>query len=90
MKSSEYLQIVEDGSGYGLCYHSLLGGLFLLDPDYLTEVKKYSAQSVSVKTVFGNPVLSELRSANYLERNASEAREIIASQNADWFRSVPG
>lgn len=88
MRTSGFVQIVEDGSGYGLCYHSLLGNLFLLEPDYLTAVKKYQLEEVNVDEVLGSEVLSGLADAYFIVGDTVDERALLASQNDAWMQDV--
>ena len=86
MQTSFFLQIIENGNGWALCYHALLGNMFLLEPEYLKQLKRLKAENINSKVCSKDLILQELRDANFLEEYELEAYDILARKNREWLR----
>jgi uncharacterized protein len=93
MKTSLFLQVIPDtvsGSGKSICFHSLLGNLFVLDSEHTEAVYKYMEAKTSTEEVARSPVLSALAGAQYLEKDQADSRRAMAEMNAQWLKSLAG
>jgi radical SAM protein with 4Fe4S-binding SPASM domain len=86
MKVSPFVYTVEkDGSA--LCWHSLCGNLYLLEPKYLNVLKNFNKiDSTSNSFV----IEQELQDANYLINEETDEREYLKDKNAKWIEKLAG
>ena len=89
MKRSNYLQVVGSPDRGALCYHSLLGNLFLLNPAYLATLDSFCEARVPNPDESRSEMVRNLVEAGFLEEDDS-SREILADRNRKWLEQVPG
>lgn len=89
MRVTPYLQVIEQ-DGYGLCYHSLRGNLFLLEPPYLRLLNKIKKGNKREFTQSDAKRLSELIDAGYIVDKQVNEREFLAERNKEWMKKVIG
>jgi len=90
MKTSTYVRIIENSTGYALCYHSLLGNLFLLDPEHVQALRHHQDQVLTDTEIKQSSLLSDLRRAHFIEKDSKEARDLLLGQNEEWASLLPG
>jgi len=86
---SPHLQTIEQG-GYGLCYHSLRGNLFLLEPPYLRLLNKIKKALKGEISQTEAKILSELAGAGYIVNEQVDEREFLTARNKAWMKQVVG
>lgn len=87
MLVSPYLQFVWKES-YALCYHSLRGNLFLLEPAYL-KVLNDVKNGLPIRNGSAS-IVAELKKASYIIDEGSDERIYLAQRNTAWMEKVPG
>lgn len=88
MERSRHLQIVRSADGHALCYHALLGNLYLLNPSFMSALDRFN-NGGGCNLADGTTIITDLRSANFLEDSDQEARDILADRNKKWMQLVP-
>ena len=86
MQISKSLQIVAQ-DGYGLCFHSLLGNLRLLEPKYLNFIKNNINSDLLMFTDEEQKISDELMSVGFVEK-LDDSRQILKRKNEVWMRKV--
>jgi len=89
MRVSSYLQIIESDS-HGLCYHSLSGNLFLLEPDYLMFLKHAKTQESLSPQQLRLKIARELIGAGYFTEEDKDERLFLHFRNKEWMKGVIG
>ncbi|TSC95370.1 MAG: uncharacterized protein Athens101410_620 [Parcubacteria group bacterium Athens1014_10] len=89
MKISKYLQIIQEKNG-SLCFNSLMGNLFFLEPLYMNTLKSFHSPRELTEKEKESSIVSELIEAHYLIKNDLEERNILKKRNKKWIKSVVG
>lgn len=89
MKRSSYLQVVGSPDRGALCYHALLGNLFLLNPAYLATLDSFCESRTPNPTESKSEMVRDLVEAGFLEENDS-SRAILAERNRKWLEQISG
>jgi len=90
MQTSSFLQAIESNNGWALCYHSLLGNMFLLEPRYYEQLKRLKFDCMNNEICLADSLLKELCESHFLEKDEFEARKILAQKNQKWLKLLPG
>lgn len=75
-------------TGFALCYHSLFGNLYLLQPEYTAVLDIFSTETPANLTSKQQAIASELAEASFLVNNGSNEREKIEARNQAWVRNI--
>lgn len=88
MKTSAYLQTVRSQHG-ALCYNSLYGNLFFVEPDYLAILDSFaSPRKIAAKKK--SKKVQELIDARYLVQDDEDERRDLSNRNNIWVAKAVG
>lgn len=87
MRISKHLQIIKKDN-YALCFHSLLGNLFLLEPPYLRKLESFKNSRKLDEKEMGSKIIQELSGAHYIIEDSFDERAIIKNRNQRWLQST--
>lgn len=88
MKKSAYLQVIRSQQG-ALCYNSLYGNLFFIEPNYLEVIDSFSSPR-ETKAEEKSEIIKELVDARYLVQDDEDERYCIVDRNRAWVAKAVG
>lgn len=84
MQISKHLQIIKQDD-YALCFHSLFGNLFLLEPPYLKKLESFKSSRKIDEKEMGSKIIQELSGAHYIIEDNLDEKTIIKNYVIDFF-----
>ncbi len=87
MHISEYLQQITNENGYSICYHSLRGNLYVLNP-VETSLLNSIAQHNPLNLTSHQPTLNEFTNAGYIVEKRDYSRRILSNKNKFWMEKT--
>lgn len=83
MKVSPHLHMIEK-DGHALCWHTLRGNLYILEPEYLKALGMIRTGHYQK-----DGIMSELLEAGYVIDDDTNERNFFQNKNTEWMKKIP-